>query len=165
MTTNRFTPASTPTPQTNPLRKLSVRATKVFLTLVDGLEAGSAKKIDNARGAFMAVSIDCLFVDRSLPDGRGRTSTYAIAHRYEANGDLIPDPDVEFLVVSDPQQPESRAIYPTAIDHGPLGYRRYVHLDSAGEAVRVRPRGQADLARFCDLWMDNIAHQQGLVRS
>jgi hypothetical protein len=145
------------------LRKLSRPATKIFMMLVDGLVVGDAKKLDNAPGSFMAVSVDCLSGDRMPLGGTRGESLYAIAHNYEANGDLVPDPDVEFYVVDDPTQPGSRAIYPTAIDHGPLGYYRYVHFDSAGQPDGVSKRGQADLASFCDIWMKNIAIQQGLV--
>jgi hypothetical protein len=81
------------------------------------------------------------------------------------NGDLVPDPDVEFYVVDDPARPGAKAIYPTAIDHGALGYHRHVHFDSAGQPARVASRGQASLAVFCDGWMQNIASQQGLVLS
>jgi hypothetical protein len=140
------------------MRRLGRRATKVFLALIAGIPVGDAKKVDNASGAFMAVSVD--FLTRS-PSG----AMYAVAHRYEVNGDLVPDPDVEFYVVDDPLEPDAKAIYPTAIDHGPLGYHRHVHFDSAGQPARVTSRGQAGLARFCDDWLRNIAEQQGLVLS
>jgi hypothetical protein len=131
-------------PDDHGLRKLDDRATKLFATLVAGLTVGDAKKLDNARGTFMAVSIDFL-----MGANAGRSwGLYAIAHRYLANGDLIPDPDVEFYVV--------------AIDHGPLGYHRYAAVASTGEPTLLNHRGQSDLARFCDVWMRNIASQQGL---
>jgi len=138
------------------LRKLGPRATSVFLHLVDGLQAGQARKINNASGAFMAVSIDC------LQEGAAeRGARYAIAHRFEANGDLVPDPDVEFYVV---REAGDTAVYPTAIDHPPpIGYRRYVEFGTDGQPDAIHRRGQADLARFCDTWMRNIALQQGLV--
>jgi hypothetical protein len=131
----------------------------VFMALIAGIPVGDARKIDNAGGAFMAVSVDHL-----ARDSRGG-SLYAVAHRYEANGDLVPDPDVEFYVVDDPAQPGDKAIYPTAIDHGPLGYYRHVRFDCAGQPARVACRGQAALAAFCDDWMRDIARQQGLVLS
>jgi hypothetical protein len=106
----------------------------------------------------MAVSVD------HLGGGSGR-ALYAVAHRYEANGDLVPDPDVEFYVADDPELPGTKAVYPTAIDHGPLGYYRHVHFDSTGQPARVAARGQAALTRFCDDWMRNIAAQQHLVLS
>ncbi len=158
-------PEENPSPQARhaapesgpPLRKLDSRATRVFRALVDGLAAGGAKRVDNAAGTFMPVSVDCLAAD----DGGG--TLYAVAHRYEVNGDLVPDPDVEFYVVADNDQPGGPAVYPTAVDHGALGYRRYVDFDAAGRPVTAHRRGQADLARFCDGWMRNIAAQQGLV--
>jgi hypothetical protein len=141
------------------MRPLNRTAARVFSSLIEGLAAGDAKRIDNASGAFMAVSIDCLVGGPKGP------SLYAVAHRYELNGDLVPDPDVEFYVVDDPQCPGARAIYPTAIDHGALGYYRHVHLDGSLQPVRVASKGQAALARFCDEWMSNIAAQQRLVLS
>jgi len=106
----------------------------------------------------MAVSIDHLGVSHW-------GSLYAVAHRYEVNGDLVPDPDVEFYVVDDPAAPAGMAIYPTAIDHGLLGYHRHAHFDSQGRTIRVSRRRQASLATFCDGWMKNIASQQRLVLS
>ena len=101
------------------MRRLSPFATKVFVTLVDGLAAGEARKLDHAPGAFMAVSVDCLSLIRRIAgDGPGG-AVYAIAHRYEVNGDLVPDPDVEFYVTDDSDDPSGKAVYPTAIDHAP----------------------------------------------
>lgn len=146
-------------PRLAAMRPLGQKATKVFRALVDGVSVGDAKKLDNARSSFIAVSIDYLHGESR------RGAFYAIAHRHEVNGDLVPDPDVEFYVVDDPLQPGNKAIYPTAIDHGPIGYYRYVHFDSNGHPARIAIRGQADLARFCDGWMTNIAAQQKLVLS
>ena len=144
------------------MTKLNRTATKIFLKLVDGLIAGHARKIDNTRGAFMAVSVDYLTADRTRSNGAGCGSLYAIAHRYEVNGDLVPDPDVEFYVVDDVLEPGQKAVYPTAIDHGPMGYHRHVDFDEAGQPARFARRGQADLASFCNAWMRNIASQQRL---
>jgi hypothetical protein len=145
-------------PDDHGLRKLDDLATKLFATLVAGLTVGDAKKLDNAHGTFMAVSIDFL-----MGASAGRSwGLYAIAHRYLANGDLIPDPDVEFYIVDQPGRASVMAVYPLAIDHGPLGYHRYAAVDSTGEPTLLNRRGQGDLARFCDVWMRNIASQQGL---
>jgi hypothetical protein len=75
-----------------------------------------------------------------------------------------PDPDVAFYVVDDPTD-AGKSVYPTAIDHGLLGYHRYVHFNSDGRPIRVSSHRQASLATFCDGWMKNIAAQQRLVLS
>ena len=143
------------------MRKLSLPATKTFLTLIDGVAVGEAKKIDNAPRAFMAVSVDHLIGIRPS-GGTPGAGVYAVAHRYEVNGDLVSDPDIEFYVVDDATDPTGKAVYPTAVDNGPMGYHRHVELDDAGHPTRFLKRGQADLARFCDRWMRNIASQQRL---
>jgi hypothetical protein len=161
MTNIRLTPPTSTEPEQLRaiMRPLSRAAARVFSSLIEGLAAGEAKRVDNASGAFMAVSVDCLVGGPKGP------ALYAVAHRYELNGDLVPDPDVEFYVVENPLSPGSKAIYPTAIDHGPLGYYRHVHLDGSLQPVRVATKGQAALASFCDDWMSNIAAQQRLVLS
>lgn len=130
------------------MKLLNKTATRTFLQLVSGLQPGEARRIDHAPGAFMAVSVDFL---REEAGGR----FYAVAHRYEQNGDLLPDPDVEFYVVGE-------LVAPVAIDQAP-GYRRHVEFE-AGRAVRMYRRGQADLTDFCNLWMRNIREQQGDLR-
>ena len=88
------------------MRKLGERATTIFAMLVDGLGVGDAKKLHNAPAAFMAVTVDYLIgASTNRP-----WAVYAIAHRYLANGDLVPDPDVEFYVVDDPGQPGAKAV-------------------------------------------------------
>jgi hypothetical protein len=155
-------PPAAPTPDGAGMRKLNDQATKIFMTLVDGLRVGDAKKIDNAKGAFMAVSVDFLVGEQLRTASGPPWALYAIAHNYLANGDLIPDPDVEFYVVDDPDRPTAKAVYPIAIDHGPLGYHRYADLVRTGQLSNIRAAGQGELARFCDVWMKNIAAQQRL---
>lgn len=155
-------PPAAPTPDGAGMRKLNERATKIFMTLVDGLHVGDARKLDNAKGAFMAVSVDFLVGEERRTTSGPLWGLYAVSHHYLANGDLIPDPDVELYVVDDPQRPGEKAVYPIAIDHGPLGYHRYADLGRTGQLANFRGRGQPDLARFCDVWMKNIAAQQRL---
>jgi hypothetical protein len=144
------------------MQKLNDRATEIFMSLVSGLRVGDARKLDNAPGTFMAVSVDFL-VGEELPTPGGLPwALYAVAHYYRANGDLVPDPDVEFYLVDDITRPGAKAVYPIAIDHGPLGYHRYAQLEGPGHLSAVS-RGQAELSHFCDVWMRNIASQQGLA--
>lgn len=138
------------------MKKLNARATTIFLELIDGLgAAGAAKKVDNTHGSYMAVHVDCL---RFEPD----RATYAVAHRFESNGDLCSDPDVEFYVAPDPMNLDQKAVYPTAIDQQLGGYRRAVEFDDAGKPTGVRNRAQVDLVAFCNMWLKNIGIQQRL---
>jgi hypothetical protein len=126
-------------------RPLNAAATKVFRTLIDGLEPGGARYVGKHGETFMRVAIDRL-----------SRHEYAVAHRFECNGDLVPDPDVEFYVT------DAGEVYPTAIEQGPVGvYRRAVHWDGAGDC-RIDRREQADIADFCNMWMRNIKEQQQL---
>lgn len=122
------------------MKTLNKAAAVVFHKLVDGLAVGEARRIDNAPGVYMAVSVD-----------RIGENTYAVAHRFEQNGDLVPDPDMEFVVISG-------AVVPTAIDQA-YGYRRTVEHED-GQNIRFLPRAQRELATFANLWMKNIRLQQ-----
>lgn len=130
------------------MKTMNKTATRIFRTLIDGLAVGEARKIDNTDGAFMAVSIDCL---AEHADG---SKLFAVAHRFEQNGDLCPDPDVEFYVTA-------LGVAPTAIDQSFGGYRRSVEIEN-GKPARFYPRAQADLTSFCNTWMTNIRQQQGI---
>jgi hypothetical protein len=116
------------------LRHVSRAARSVLETLVEGLDGlGASKKVDNAKGAFMAVC-----VERVEESGHG--PIFSVAHYFEQNGDLVPDPDVTFL------RDAAGDFYP---------------LDDDG-SVRVNRAQQADLAYFAANWTKNIRQQQGL---
>jgi hypothetical protein len=82
-------------------------------------------------------------------------SQITLAHYYEQNGDLVPDPDMEFLLSED-------GWYPVAIQHATGHYSRCVHEDEAGK-VLVNVRERLDQKRFADLWAGNLL-AQGFAR-
>jgi hypothetical protein len=132
------------------MKTLNKTAEKTFRALIADLAApGDAKKIENSGGAFMAVSVD--FLSRNA-DG---SCLYAVAHRFEQNGDLCPDPDVEFYVTP-------LGVAPTAIDQI-MGYQRAVEFDERGVVSRIRLGAQADITSFCNGWLRNIREQQGIA--
>lgn len=136
------------------METLSTPATKVFTKLVTELKLGEGKKL-NRSPAFMPVDIDF------LNQYNDNLETYAVAHRFVMNGDLVPDPDVEFLVYR--AGGVVQRVWPLAIDHPPpFVYRRHVSLDINGQPYCINEKGQADLAAFCSLWMLNIQEQQSL---
>lgn len=130
---------------------------RTLLWLVGQIPAGKTHvRIDNAPKAFMGVSVEVL-----RTHGAAR-KLVSIAHRHEVNGDLVADPDVEFLVV-DLGMGEVRA-YPVAINHG-QGAQELADLDRCLNPVAMRPRTQRDVATFCGTWLRNIREQQGLSRA
>jgi hypothetical protein len=115
-------------------------------------EPGQHRKIDNTSGTFMPVSIDVLSVEHQTIEGREWCEmTVSLAHNYEQNGDLMADPDVEFLVTP-------LGVAPLSFQQDPGIYRRWAWKDKG--QWRFHPRGQADLTAFCNQWMANIKQQQ-----
>lgn len=130
------------------LRNVSQAASETLEHLVDGLdELGASKKIDNSRGAYMAVCVERVEETQHGP-------IFSIAHYYEQNGDLVPDPDVTLLRGADGE------FYALTYQDGRT-YRSAVEL-RADSAVRVDRDQQSDLAQFVGDWMKNIKQQQGL---
>lgn len=128
------------------LKALNQHAQAVFDQLTKDLDVGGARKIDNAKGLFMAVSIDRL-TERH----------YSVAHNYVQNGDVMADPDMTFFKSADGQ------VYPCTFQQDNLAIYR-VGLDITDEGVieAENARVQADQAEFANMWMRNIADQQGL---
>jgi hypothetical protein len=135
------------------MKCLSNRAETIFRQLIEGLTApGDHRKIENTGGTFMAVNIDVLSVERRSVSGREwYEMRVALAHNYEQNGDLMADPDVEFLVTP-------LGVVPLTFQQDPGIYRRWAWRENG--QWRFFQRGQADLTAFCNQWMQNIKHQQ-----
>lgn len=130
------------------LRSVTQAARKTLKCLVDGLnELGASKKIDNSHGAYMAVCVERVEETQHGP-------IFSVAHYFEQNGDLVPDPDVTLLRAGD------REFYPLSYQDGRT-YRRGVEINADG-AVRVDREQQSDLAQFVGGWMKNIKQQQRL---
>lgn len=95
----------------------------------------------------MALNIDVL----EVAPGMMRVS---LAHNYVQQGDVMADPDVEFAVMP-------TGVFPLTFQQDNLGiYRRWAWQEDG--QWNFHPRGQADLAAFCNDWMCNAEEQQGL---
>ena len=79
----------------------------------------------------------------------------SVAHYYKQNGDLVCDPDVTFLVNVADQQ-----IAPMTFEQGGMAYRVAIHFEDG--KLLCDQREQQSLAKFCEMWLRNIADQQGL---
>lgn len=129
-----------------PLKVLSRGAAVVLDEIAVGLDVGDSRKIDRSTG-FMPVHVECL--RRS-----GLGLVYSVAHYYEQNGDLVPDPDVVFVHAAGGWTPISF--------QNSLAYRIAIHFHDDG-TIDVDEKEQADLVHFCNTWMKNIREQQGLT--
>jgi hypothetical protein len=120
-------------------------AAAILDELTAGLDVGNSRKLDRGLG-FMAVHVECLHQS-------GLGPLFSVAHYYESNGDLVPDPDVVFVRGADGWSPVS---FQNSIAH-----RAAVTFHDDG-TTEVDAKEQADLVAFCNQWMRNIQQQQGL---
>ena len=125
---------------------LNQRAQAVFDYLTHDLEVAGARKIDHAKGTFMAVCVDRL-TERH----------YSISHYYEQNGDLMADPDMTFFKSAEGK------VYPCTFQQDSLAiYRIGLDITEDGVIEADNAKEQAGQAEFANGWMRNIADQQGL---
>ena len=77
-----------------------------------------------------------------------------VAHYFEMNGDLVPDPDVVFYTDNE------LGWIPMGITQSLGGHRSYIRLDdSDNQLLLLNAAGQADLAEFTEMWARNIVAQ------
>ena len=134
------------------MKAINQQAKKVMNYLIKGvvMEADDSKKIDNTKGVFMVVHIECV--------GKCNLGEiYSVAHYYEQNGDLMRDPDMEFLKGDDGE------FYPISFWQDSPLVRDEPVIWEDGEIVTHYGKRQEALASFANLWMKNIKEQQGLV--
>ena len=132
------------------MKALSGKAREVMDLLVKGVHTGGHRVIDNSEGAYMAVHVEKLYLTE-------QGALYSVAHYFEQNGDLMRDPDMEFMKIGNEYYPVyfrqdgGIALEQEAVVYGP-----------GGKIERYYPKVQADLAAFADRWMRNIKEQQEL---
>jgi len=84
----------------------------------------------------------------------------SVAHYYEMNGDLVPDPDIVFFISKE------GAWSAISITDAFGQWRSYVKLSDEGQSVAFYDqRGQADLADFAEIWAQNLKDQKWLENS
>ncbi|MGB7532996.1 MAG: hypothetical protein WA977_08510 [Halobacteriota archaeon] len=133
------------------MKAINQRAKKVMDVLtgyIDG--ANDHKIIDNTEGTFMPVHVEHV---NNCKLGQ----IFSIAHYYEQNGDMMRDPDMEFIKGGDGEY------YPISFwqDAPPVRDEPIKWVD--GDIVGYNEKQQAALVPFANIWMKNIKEQQGLV--
>ncbi len=136
------------------MKSINQKSAEIFNKLVGLLDEEGHVKIDNTDGVFMYVSFekltDTTFVGRPA-------SIYAMAHYFEMNGDLVPDPDMTFIALK--EQPEK--IYPATFQNA-IKYTDAIYTDDKRGVWRINEMLQHDLAHFANIWLKNIKEQQGI---
>ena len=126
------------------MRTVSQTAAKVLDTLTANMEVGTSRHIGEKGGAFMQVVVERLY-----------GTHYSVSHYFEQNGDLCPDPDMEFY------KTDSGAWLPINCTM-PGAYTEAVRCDGKGKPMNYSPRALGDLCSFTTVWMRNIKEQQNL---
>ena len=136
------------------MKHLNKRATRVMRVLTRQLtQLGQSQVIDNAPGAFMAVHVERVAAKEPGP-------IFSVTHYYEQNGDLMRDPDMEFIRGRDGEY------YPVSFWQDAAPTVRHEAVEWAGDRIReYRRRMQAALAAFANQWLANIEQQQGVDTS
>ena len=134
------------------MKAINQQARKVMDVLTAGVDFKTidCKKIDNTGGTFMTVHVECI--------GRCNLGPiYSIAHYYKQNGDMMRDPDMEFI------KGEDGEYYPISFWQDSPPIRDEPINWEVGEIVSYGEKRQAALATFANMWMKNIKEQQGLA--
>ena len=125
------------------MRPLSKKHAAIMNTLTQGMDDENPhRRIDNTAGAFMAVVVEKVGPDR-----------WSIAHYYEQNGDLVPDPDLELVR-------QDGGWFPVAITQW-CGYRCAARTDDHGRIATYNRAAYASLRSFAGTLLSNIKAQQG----
>jgi len=124
------------------MQPMSKRHAAILDTLTAGLtDAHPSRTIDNAPGVYMAAVIEKIGPRR-----------FSVAHYYRQNGDLVADPDLEFIRLD-------AGWFPAAVTQ-PMGYACAITADHTGRIVSHKPRAYASIRALAAVLLTNIKAQQ-----
>ena len=158
---------------------MSKEAKAVFITLVDQLNSSEDKQsikidVNGPNSGIMALHIEKINTVSFL--GSDNLPVYSFAHYYEQNGDMMRDPDIEFIVcdlrdtailgglTDDADLLECVGIWPSRFRQDGILFRddELIEIDETGKAERYRPKKYNDVCVFCSSWLKNIKWQQNI---
>ena len=110
---------------------------KIYAKL-DKLEIFDVKEYERrTSNGFMDLNIDCI-----------SKNVWALSHNYEANGDIVPDPDMEIRADHNIKMAEA------------LSYQdQHTYSKVYPEPGKVNPRTKRELNKFLNSWLDNLIEQ------
>ncbi len=131
------------------MKTLNKQASKVMNTMVAMMEATGKDhlEIDNCNKAYMPVHIEKLYDDE-------KGAVYSLTHYYKQNGDMMRDPDMEFLHANGFWIPITFQMSSPPICEESMW--------KEGGQWKLLPRKQAEHASFANSWLKNIKQQQGI---
>ena len=141
----------------NRLDRVNKYSAEVLDALTQGLGPETpGRRIDNnpPDSGIMAVNVDWIGVVIGVGD------IFAVSHTFEQNGDLMMDPEMQFIREQDGR---TAFYYPISFKQDSLGVdRESVKFDNDYKITAINAREQADEAHFANVWMKNIRAQQKL---
>jgi hypothetical protein len=135
------------------MKSLNTKSTEIFTQLAAMADQNNGHVKIRNNDSFMAVSVERLY---DFHFGGHSATMYSIAHYGELNGDLMSDPEMTFIYIS-----ELKKVYPCSFTNHYAGeYRETIFQEK--ETWKIDKRNQADQADFANVWMVNIKEQQEL---
>lgn len=138
------------------MKAINKTATVIFFQLLNKMEGKEYLKIE--KEGFMPLTIERIGIGIETAGGKG--SLYALLHHYVQEGDLMKDPQVDFLVVDRRTEItndiESVKIFPCSFEQSNLGIYEdsIIFRDNAiHECMEAMQRDHAD---FAEIWLQNI---------
>jgi hypothetical protein len=135
------------------MNQLNNKSTYIFSKLLKKLGDNDHVKIE-VKG-FMPLTLEFLHNVKTIT---GQGKLYSLLHSYIQNGDLMRDPEMCFIVVTDAET-NTTLIYPQMYQQDSLGlYEESVHIND-GKVTGSIPIWQASHCSFANIWLKNILAQ------
>ncbi len=135
------------------MKKLNKKPALIFNALIHKMAGETAAKIDNTGETFMPVHIEKIGTDIEFVCHD--VDIYSIAHYFEQNGDLVPDPDMTFAV----SRANSLLIWPLTYQDM-YNYNEGIYINNGKWFINRRQ--QSFQQSFANKWLKNIKHQQSI---
>ena len=144
------------------MKALNKSATAILNKIIAKIPTGEDyTSFDNSGKTFMPVNIECI-------GKQGDRKLWALSHTFIQNGDLMRDPEVIFVEMTDRKMnkktweiEERETFAPISFKQDPYFEKTHVEFED-GKPVRWNKHLQYDNANFCNGWLKNIKYQQGL---